>query len=481
MGPCTIQSIEGTIPDPQVRMTDRRLGFFRQCFPSVGALLLALVVCVAAPVLLISVHIHENPTFSPIDEATHYDYVNRMAEGSLPRLGQRLLPSTLHAMSCIGQSGITYPPCPGTSNPNNYGVGAYQYEAQQPPAYYALTVPVRWVGVHVFRMATLTATRAVGALWVSLGLLILWMAGRVLEIPMRRLAPVMLLLASAPVVIYQAANVSNDAPSIFAGSLAALAAALAWRRPGRWTAPVLALVGFFVTSFKEVDIVAPVTLSALFAVMLWHRAADLKASTGSRLRLLVCGWWPNGGALLLGGVLSAASWVIIFRQLSLINPKTLPSFHALRQTRVGVSLIAREALNLWNPLNGAYAPFRTTKTGVVLGTYDSMNLESMTGTILQYLFLGAGVAGLFVRHRKWFHWLGLLSLASLFAVGLVLGIGSWRTFDIDPGLSGRYGLSGAPLLALALAAGARSRWVVAGLWVFSAVLVGLTIWYGFVG
>jgi hypothetical protein len=384
-------------------------------------------------------------------------------------------------MSCIGQAGARYPPCPGTGNPNDYGVGAYQYEAQQPPTYYALAVPLRWVGVHLFRMANLTATRAVGALWVALGLLVLWMAGRVLEIPWRRLVPIMLLLASAPAVIYQASIVSNDAPSIFAGSVVALVAALAWKQSGRWTAPGLAFVAFFVTSCKTSDILAPVIISSLFAVLWWEHSTAAEQTVRSRLRIAFAKWWPTGGALALGGVLSAGAWVVIFHRLSLINPKVLPSFRSLRQAPVGLSLIAKEALSVWNPLNGSYAPYRTTRTGVVLGTVNSMNLESITGTLLQYLFLGAGLAGLFVRRRRWSHWLGLLTLAFLYLVGFTLGVSAWHTYNADPGLSGRYGLSAAPLLGLALAAGARSRAVVVGLWVFSVILFGLNLWYSLAG
>jgi hypothetical protein len=73
----------------------------------------------------------------------------------------------------------------------------------------------------------------------------------------------------------------------------------------------------------------------------------------------------------------------------------------------------------------------------------------------------------------------LLSICLLFVVGVILGIGIWRTYNADPGLSGRYGLSAAPLLALALVSAVRGRWVIAGLWVLSITLCGLTFWYIF--
>jgi hypothetical protein len=458
----------------------RLRSFLQQCFPTFSALVLAFLVCFVAPVTFITLHIHENPAFSPIDEPAQFDYVNRIAEGSMPRLGQRLLPSTLHQISCLGLAlqGSKLPACPGTDKPSNYD-GGYQYEAQQPPTYYALAIPVRWIGVHVFGMSNLNATREVGAFWVSLGLLTLWMAGRVLRIPVRRLVPAMLLLACAPVVIYQASIVSNDAPSIFCGSVVALVAALAWNRPGRWTAPVLASVAFFVTSIKSVDILGPLIVSALFAILWWGQLDAQVTSTRSRVRILFAKWWPNGGALLVGGVVAAVSWLIVSRQLNLINPKVLPSLNILRLAPVGVAHVASEAITLLNPLNGSYDPFRTTATGTVLGTPSSLSFELITGIVLQYLFIAAGFGGLFVRRRQWSHWLGLLSICLLFVVGVILGIGIWRTYNADPGLSGRYGLSAAPLLALALVSAVRGRWVIAGLWVLSITLCGLTFWYIF--
>jgi hypothetical protein len=459
----------------------RLRGFLRQCFPTISALILAVLVCIAAPTALISLHIHENPSFSPIDEPAQYDYVNRIAEGSMPRLGQRLLPSTLHQISCVGvalQGGVN-PPCPGTNKASAYIGGGYQYEAQQPPTYYALAVPMRWIAVNVFGLGELTATRELGAFWVSLGLLTLWMAGRVLGLSVKRLAPAILLLACAPVVIYQSSIVSNDAPSIFAGSIVALVAALAWNRPGRWTAPVLASVAFFVTSIKSVDILGPVIVSALFAIMWWDQLDVQVTSVRSRLRIVWGKWWPNGGALLVGGVVSAVGWLIISRKLSIINPKDLPSFNILRQTPIGVIHIASEAISLLNPLNGSFSAFRTAANGTVLGTQNSLDVEAITGPLLQYLFLAAGVGGLFAARRRWSHWLGLLSLFFLVVVGVVLGVGIWHTYNADPGLSGRYGLSAAPLLALALVASVRGRWVIAGLWAFSIGLLGLTFWYIF--
>ncbi len=65
-----------------------------------------------APAVLVALQIDANRAFSPIDEAVHFDYVERVASGELPRQGQLLLPSTLRVYSCRGLAfGAQLPPC----------------------------------------------------------------------------------------------------------------------------------------------------------------------------------------------------------------------------------------------------------------------------------------------------------------------------------------------------------------------------------
>jgi hypothetical protein len=181
--------------------------------------------------------------------------------------------------------------------------------------------------------------------------------------------------------------------------------------------------------------------------------------------------------LVAGGVVSALAWIVINRRLNLIDPKHLPSFGILRQKPVGLLLIAHESLSMLNPLTGSYAPFRTNATGTSIGSSNTLDLQAITATLVEYLVIAGGLSGIFAKRKNWAHWTGLLSLVLLYLGGMVLGIGLWRTYDVDPSLSGRYGLSVAPLLALALASTLRGRWIVGGLWVFSTAVCGLTWMY----
>jgi len=456
-------------------------GFFSTSFPTLASVLLAALVCVIVPTFLIALHVHYNPRFSPIDEVTHYDYVNRMAELSVPRLGQTLLPETLHELSCI-RTEYPYkglPACPGKSSPKAYPGDSFQAEAQQPPTYYLLSVPLRWLGVHVMRMSGLTATRMAGALWVSLGLLLLWMAGRVMGLAVKNLVPVVLLLACSPVVIYQASIVSNDAPSIFAGSLIVLLGALAWTRPGRWTAMTCFVAAFLVTSLKSVDALAPLVVSGMLAVLWWTTLGVTGESGIPRFRVWFASWARSGGALTFGAIVSAVTWAVINSRLNLIDPRVLPSFAALRTTHLTVSLTLHEALSMLDPLSSAdsYSPFQANGNALQITSALSANLQTVTGMSLRYLGIAGGLSGLFVTSRRWNHWLGLLSFAGLYLGGIVVTAVLWLTFDMNPNIPGRYGLVAAPLLVLATIASARGRWVVNGLLAFSICLFGLTIFY----
>jgi len=444
------------------------------------SIVVAFMVCIVAPVSLVALHIHENPMFSPIDESAHFDYVNRIADGGLPRLGQPMLNTTMRAVACRGTAlpGAVVPPCStAVLHPGQFGGGGLSYEAQQPPAYYAITVPFRWAAVHIFGLSPLSGTRAVGALWLVAGLLLLWIAGRVLRLAPKVIGAAILLVAVAPAVVYESSIVSNTASMVFVGGLIAVSAALAFRYPGRWVPPVLLLVGVFAAATKETGALAAVVVAALFAILAFPRrptGAGWLRSAWGWVRI----WLPNGGALAIGAVVTVVAWSVISNRLSLIDPKTLPALGALRGYPVGVALIAREALTLLTPATGSYDAFRTTTSATVpVSSLLSQHLQTITGVLLGYLFIAGGAAGLFVRPRRWHHWLGLLTLAALFVGGIVLGVGIWLTYDADPGLSGRYGLALLPFLAIALVTAVRGRWVLGGLWASAIALCGLDFFY----
>jgi hypothetical protein len=429
----------------------------------------ALFVCVLAPSALVVLQIRDNPKFSPIDEAAHWDYVKRVAGGSVPRLGQTLESSSLRELSCRGTdlTGLVVPKCstPHLSARSFPGGGA-QYEAQQPPTYYAMTVPLRWFGTDVLGMADLTATRAAGVLWLTVGLLLLWCAGRILDIEVPAVGAGILLLATAPVVIYQASIVSNDVPSILGGSLVAFLGALAWKRPGRWTVPVLGVIAFVLVAIKTTQLFPIVIVATLFLLgAATEGAAWNPRRPRSNLKPVFSKWMHDGGALLVGGAASAVIWILLNRWLSLIDPKQLATFDVLRTHPVSSALILREAMSLLGPTSDSF---------VSPGTLGD-NLQFVLADLLRFVLIGGALAGLFVSPRRWFHWLGLITIPVLIGGGYLFGLGQRINFATDPGLSARYALSVAPLLILTLVAAVQGRWVVRGLWAFGLASLTLTL------
>jgi hypothetical protein len=451
---------------------------WRVCFPSRLALAIAVFACVLAPAALVVVHIEENPLFSPVDEGAHWDYVVRLADGGFPRLGQYLQTSTVEELACRGTAGqLTVPRCIKPPFPKDL---YYQYESQQPPGYYAVTVPLRWFAMRILGLDDLTGTRMAGVIWLTMGLSVMWVAGRVLSVDPRALGAGVVLIATAPLVIYQSASVSNDDSDILIGALVLLVSALAFKHRGRWTAPALLATGLLATVFKLTDLLPVLVGSVLFA--LWAGAesrtmAGPGGTAGERTVGAVRLWCATGGALLLGGLCSTVGWIVIYRRLAIINPKDLPTFTALRASYTGVPQILGQAVSMLGPLTDSLVAFRTTIRLDPSNSAAWLSIQSLMSTLLRYLVLAGGLAGLFVRRRTWSHWLGLVTVPVLYIGGVALGFSIVWAYDSNPGLNGRYGLPLVPMLVLALVASVRGVWVVRCLWALGLVTLLLSFCY----
>jgi hypothetical protein len=435
----------------------------RLLFPTRVALGVAIAVCVLAPAVLVAMQINTHPAFSPIDEAVHFDYVERVASGELPRQGQLLLPSTLREYACRGLAlGPELPPCGSqTLEHRQFPQGGFQYEAQQPPFYYALTVPLRWVAQHVLGVGDeVDATRATNIAWLIAGLLLLWAAGRIMAIDPLALGAGLLLLAAAPTVVYGAGTVSNDATAIPAAGLVALVAALVHRSQGPRAPIALLGAGAVAAGGKATNLLAVVAVSALFAV-----AAIANHASAERWTTTVRRWSRTGGALLLGGALSAGAWALVHRSLSLIDLRDEPSFSVLRGTPRTLGLVMRRAGEVLDPLTNSFVSPDTLGRNLQVPWHATLPL-----------LLGAGsLTGLFVSPRRWSHYLGLITVPVLYLGGVALGLALVISYDIDPGLSGRYGLSVAPLMVLVLADSLTGAWPKRAVGAFAVTLLIATV------
>ena len=445
-----------------------------------------LFVCVVAPVSIVAVHIHRNPLFSVVDEAEHYDYVERIAQGSLPRFGQSLLPSTTHLWRCVGHADPGWPPACGpkaTVIPARPNGDDDQYEAQQPPLYYMATALMRLPFIHVLGMSSLNGTRLTGALWLAAGLLLLWLAGVVVGLDWWVIAAGVLFLCVSENAIYEASYVSNDAASIFAGGLVAALAAIGWKHPRAISPWLFGLCGFLMMLLKNTAclgvIAATLTLGVGALAEARHVPGGLRTWAGWRRWFSI--WWPAGGALLLGTAIGLIAWSVTFQALSLVTPRKLPAIILLGIDRgkPGWSELSGAALAMLDPLSGPSVGGEYYRTGYyhVRGSAFSQNLQQLTAEFMWLLPIGAGLSFLFARTRRWAHWLGLISLPVLWLGGWALGISILEEYGYYTVLPGRYGLSVAPLLILAVVGAFEGRWPTRMMWAVSLLFFGLTFFY----
>jgi hypothetical protein len=430
--------------------------------------MLVLVVCVVAPAVLVGLQIDANPKFSPVDESAHYDYVNRVADGEIPRQGERLRMDTLREIACKGNAFNVnkLPPCSArTLRYEQFPGLAYQYESLHPPTYHAITVALRWPVQHVLGVGDrLTATRAVGIIWLIVGMLIAWAAGRVMGIAPVPLGAALLLLATAPSVIFFYGTVSTDVTAVTTGGALALAAAIAYRRPGGATYLLLA-AGIFAAACKVTNMFTVVILSAAFAVAAIVSRGDHEAWTGTVRR-----WWRDGGVLLAGGVVTSVAWLIIHRSISLISLRDEPALGGLRGGSQALGPVLDVATTFLRPITDE------TAVGLVSGATLGQPVQRPFTVGIAFLLIAGGLAGLFVNQRRWQHVVGLISVPALYFGGVVLGLGFMLGFGTDAGggISGRYGMSVAPLLFVALAASLRGRWAVGAVAIFSVASLMVT-------
>jgi hypothetical protein len=437
-----------------------------------------LLVCVVAPVSIVAVHITRNPSFSIIDEVEHFDYVQRIADGSIPRMGQRLLPSTDELLRCLGQpqKEFVLPPCHGWTQQRLHSFyrseANTQYEAQQPPLYYAVTAVLRWPFVHVLRFGALNGTRATGMLWMIAGLLLVWIGAAILGVDWRLTAAGVLLLAAAPTVVLASSIVNNDSAAVFAGGLVAAMGAMAWRYPDRLPWWMFALTGAGVALLKESFALPAVTVAGLLALDLYLHRSDRS------LRNLTRAWLSGSGAMLLGALVATIAWSLTFHELSLVN---LADFAVLKlggNGQFGFSGLVNNALATLAPFTNTPAPlYQWARSGAVPGTAWSSVISSVQGDVIELLTLGAGISWIFVKERSWAHWLGAASMLTLYFGALALGISLAATYGFDSALPGRYGLPVAVLLILALIGAIEGRAARVALSMVSLIAFGLTFWY----
>jgi hypothetical protein len=438
---------------------------------------LPLLFCVVLPTAVVGSVIQRHSQFSPIDEQAHFDYVERLYSHGLPAVGDPLMESTLKEIACRGTAlpGIVTPPCnSATFTAKDFPGEGFQYEAQQPPLYYAVAAPIAKVMEKVMGLGSVGSARLIGVLLLIGGLLLSWHVAQLMKIPRLTSLAGIAVMGLSPTVVYYSAIVNNDSAGILCGALVCYVAALAHTQQRSYAKYAL-VVGVVCAFTKSVFILPAVIIGLAMVAVSLYQAGGIGVLTAKdkwmnwRQLPSTKTYAHTGSAFIASSLICTLVWTIVMRAYASISLSQLPTFQALRGTKANVGNVLEEATHLLSPLTGLYHPFQ----------YWNQDVFSFLNTIALVAIVAGCAAGVFIETRQWWAVLGPLVLLGLFIGGIAMGVGFWSIYHFAPTTEPRYALSMVPVLVLILCAGiqrATAQKVFAlGAFAFSAMSVWMII------
>jgi hypothetical protein len=268
---------------------------------SISAVVIA--ICILFVAAAASSHQRHEAGFDVFDEGAHYDYIVHLAQGNLPKTGDRLTQQTVRMISCVGGFALSPHGCVAKyRDPAKLPADGYSYEAvQQPPlGYLPYLLTTQTNG---YSQQALQDARWGGFVWSVVGAGLLVWVGWMLDLCLMELVAVLAICLLSPVEIHSIATVTNDSAAIPAGA-AIVATYLVARRRKRPMIAIGLVVGLIVGFLKGFFVVAPfVILAALFFADIARRRRPTRADISTKYGCSV--------AMLVGAIVSYAAWVLI--------------------------------------------------------------------------------------------------------------------------------------------------------------------------
>lgn len=402
------------------------------------------------------VHMVTFTKLSLIDEYQHVDYLDKTMALEHVNGGERVGEVAMREQACRGMDlpGFQLPACDSPQlTPEQFPGSGFNHTYADPPTYYAITAPLSWLVKSVSGLeSVVTAARAIGVLWLALGLLSTFLLARRLGADDWAAAGAALLLATTPVVLGASATVTTDAPLLAAGGLfALLAVAVVEGRASPWwlTVGAFVVMAFKTTSLTVVGMVALfLLLSIATQLRAGTRPGDTDDTSGEsrgleRSRLGI----GHVLAMLVAASVPLVTWTAITSETALPEVEDIPAGQMFKVDSIGWTEIAGSFRYLFTPVNNAdTAPFLRT---------DAVNLSELAVNVL--LILGtAGVAWFGVRGHL-ASTLGTAVFASMVLGGPALAVMLFVADSVSYTIPGRYGLSLLPAAAACLAVAASRR------------------------
>lgn len=370
-----------------------RLRAIKSRFPRGHLLVLSLILL--AGLLRGTFWVVTTEIWNPMDEPHHYAYVQSLATGDgIPTLGKdKVSPEVLRLLkdtpTLFYRAQAPYDN--SVANPS-WGSMREQYEAIQPPLYYALMVPAYWASRPLGLVPSVYAIRLATVLLSLTAVPLAWLLAREL-FPRRRAA---WLAAPALLVALQGfnmtlASVNNDALVVPAAAAVLLAVARAWRGLTYKRAVIagLALGAAVLTKSTTVGLVLLIALP-LLAMVLTRRQPPAKVLLWS---------------LALGA--TAAAVVLPWLAWNMLTYGALTASKALSEVRTFNWQGSQFSLDVMRAhlLRARMGFWDGQLRGMGLNPYPRL-LEMAT-----VVALGAGVIVSVVRRRRgeaaWLLWAGL--------------------------------------------------------------------------
>jgi hypothetical protein len=414
-------------------------------------LAVVLFVAVALPSTLVALVAVNSPEFSALDEPVHSDYLRRVEQGQVPRMGDKVLEATARDVQCRTVQGRTNEPCElPRHDPELLGAEGYQYQAQHPPLYYAVTALLRQVARLGPADDFVTTARLTGMAWLSAGLLVFWGAARRLGCRFWPTALLTALLGLSPGVVYQSATINNDAAAILTGSAALLMFAqlrrgASARAVAGWTTVAVALV--------LVKPTGVISIAAACVALVVDATIDRRLTGRRSVPFAV----P-----LIGGLMAYGGWSVV------------------REARGYVDYaVVLEALLSFKMTDEFPLDDLVANVTRLIMSYSSGGLPisppfvSGPAFLITFALVAAGLVPLVAaRGGDAAQRVGSLGLLALVTGGPAFTVLFYLDYSIEGGPSPRYGLSLLPLLAVAAASTYRTRRALAVLSVLGLLALG---------
>lgn len=375
---------------------------------------------------------------SPYDEYVYVDYLAKIPTEGIVRTGEETGDAARKALACLGVQWYTVAvqPCGGAdfSDDAIYPYAGHTGADIYTPAYFAVTwvlaQPLTWFGVDLVE-----AGRMVGAFWLALGTVGVWLLVRLLRADSLWGLGLGLVVIATPAVYWSTTYISTDAPALAAGAWIGCLGVWAWsrHRAALILLPVAAIVAVLF-KLQNLAAVGAVALALLVGVLVERSSADGRPLRRNRLaRIFTDGRSLSAIAAVVLALVAQVGWLTYRSALKLPGPGASVDTH---QQPLTMQALVTESFRFLSSVGGPVDRSGSFALGIS-GVLVALTLASLVGLIVGYRFWGGR---------------GLVLAAPLLFVSLLLGPALAFSTRLTVGyyvpLSERYGL---PLLALYLA------------------------------